>query len=78
MKQQLCIGKCADAHADDRQGLIGSVSFLCEPVDESDCDLEAFIEEDGELRCGGPLHLGPDILVFVNSVKLLRVKIPGA
>lgn len=24
------------------------------------------------------LHLGPDILVFVNSVKLLRVRIPGA
>ena len=24
------------------------------------------------------LHLGPDILVFVNSAKLLRVKIPGA
>lgn len=24
------------------------------------------------------LHLGPDVLVFLNSVKLLRVKIPGA
>ena len=24
------------------------------------------------------IHLGPDVLVFVNSVKLLRVKIPGA
>ena len=24
------------------------------------------------------LHLGPDVLVFVNSVKLLRVRIPGA
>lgn len=24
------------------------------------------------------IHLGPDILVFVNSVKLLRVRIPGA
>jgi len=24
------------------------------------------------------LHLGPDILVFVNSIKLLRVKIRGA
>ncbi|MBL8577018.1 MAG: cadmium-translocating P-type ATPase [Mesorhizobium sp.] len=24
------------------------------------------------------IHLGPDILVFLNSVKLLRVKIPGA
>lgn len=24
------------------------------------------------------IHLGPDILVFVNSVKMLRVKIPGA
>lgn len=24
------------------------------------------------------IHLGPDVLVFVNSVKLLRVRIPGA
>ena len=24
------------------------------------------------------IHLGPDVLVFVNSVKMLRVKIPGA
>lgn len=24
------------------------------------------------------IHLGPDVLVFLNSVKLLRVKIPGA
>lgn len=24
------------------------------------------------------IHLGPDMLVFVNSVKLLRVRIPGA
>ena len=24
------------------------------------------------------LHLGPDVLVFLNSVKLLRVRIPGA
>jgi hypothetical protein len=24
------------------------------------------------------LHLGPDVLVFVNSVKLLRVRIAGA
>ncbi len=24
------------------------------------------------------IHLGPDVLVFVNSVKLLKVKIPGA
>ncbi|MFG1388730.1 heavy metal translocating P-type ATPase [Xanthobacter versatilis] len=24
------------------------------------------------------LHLGPDVMVFLNSVKLLRVKIPGA
>ncbi len=23
-------------------------------------------------------HLGPDVMVFLNSVKLLRVKIPGA
>ena len=24
------------------------------------------------------IHLGPDVLVFVNLVKLLRVRIPGA
>ena len=24
------------------------------------------------------IHLGPDILVFVNSVKLLKVRIKGA
>jgi len=24
------------------------------------------------------IHLGPDILVFLNSVKLLRIRIPGA
>lgn len=24
------------------------------------------------------IHLGPDVLVFINSTKLLRVRIPGA